>query len=149
MSLKKLNDKGTKRAVNLRDVPIGEDGLTNWVYKQLLIILGKKNCSIKRHKRLMHPDKKRKYSVRGDSYPGGRITINSARSVHKDRDEELSTLIHELCHILFPTVRERYVAQLEGLLFKKFTLKQKGVLKTFLPKHEHKVRTKKEHVSPV
>ncbi len=46
----------------------------------------------------------------------------------------MSTFIHELTHVLFPTIPERNICQEENILFKRFSEIQKRVLKKFLPK---------------
>jgi hypothetical protein len=76
-----------------------------------------------------------------DAHPSGnwvQILINPARSLHRTRDEELDTLIHELSHVVFPKARERDIARIERLLAKSLSRAQRSHLKKFLPRHQVK-----------
>ena len=46
----------------------------------------------------------------------------------------LSTFIHELCHVLYPTIRERDIVREEKIIFGRLSENQKRVLTKFLPK---------------
>ncbi|MBI2063628.1 MAG: hypothetical protein HYT65_01390 [Candidatus Yanofskybacteria bacterium] len=128
--------------ISLRDVPLSGDKLTDWVFKQFIFFIRRETLYIKRKKRLLNPNDKHHCAIRGlmdpEFEPKIEITINSAKSVHANRNEEVETLIHELCHILFWKTQERSIWQTERILIKKFTKEQKDFLKSFIPHHEVK-----------
>ena len=133
--------------ISLRAVPLSGDKLTDWIFKQFIFFLQKETLSIKRKKRLMDPYKSNVHrkALRGlmDPEVGPsqhhiEITLNCAKSIHCNRDEEVETLIHELCHILFWKTRESFILQMEKILVLRLTIEQKNFLKLFLPRHEVK-----------
>lgn len=131
--------------ISLRDVPLSGDGLTDWIFKQFIFFLRKETLKIKRKKRLVSFNDPHRQVLRGLMNPGVgpgehniEITINPAKQIHCNRDEEVKTLIHELSHILFWKTREKFILQIEKILVKKLTAEQKNFLKTFLPYHEVK-----------
>lgn len=124
----------------MRDVPLNGDELVNWVFKQFVFFLRRETLHIKRRKRLSDPNDKHHRAIRGLLELGRiiKITINSAKSRHCNRDEEVETLIHELGHIVFRKTSERYIEQIEKILISRFTQEQKNFLKSFIPRHEVK-----------
>lgn len=127
--------------ISLRKVPLSGDGLVDWIFKQFIFFLRRETLRIKRKKRLLNPDDPH-HAIRGlmdsDLEPKIEITINAAKSVHCNRDEEAETLIHELCHILFWKTQERFIRQAEKILIKRLTSEQMSLLKSFIPRHEVK-----------
>ena len=128
--------------VSLRRVPLSGDELVDWVFKQFIFFLSRKTLHIKRKKRLLDPDDKSHRSIMGmmdsGAAPKIKITINCAKSLHKNRDKEVETLIHELGHIVFWKTPERFIKQIEEILIDRFTQEQKNFLKSFIPRHEVK-----------
>lgn len=131
--------------ISLRKVPLSGDKLTDWIFKQFLFFLRKETLSIKRKKRLLDPYDPHRKVLRGlmDSEVGPskhhiEITLNSAKRIHCNRNEEVETLIHELSHILFWKTRENFIYQMEKILVIRLTSEQKNFLKMFLPRHEVK-----------
>lgn len=49
-------------------------------------------------------------------------------------EERLKTLIHELSHLLFPESEECEILEIERVLYKKFSKKQKDALWAYVPK---------------
>ncbi len=136
----------TQRERFLRDVPRSGDALVDWILKQFVFFLRKETVRLKRKKRLIDKDiDPHRRALMGlisfDAGPSGEgieITINSAKSMHCNRDEEVETLIHELCHIVFWKTWEHFIDQIERILIKRLTVEQKTYLKSFLPRHEVK-----------
>jgi hypothetical protein len=121
------------------------DPLVDWFFRQFVAILRSERVRISRKKRLVNPDDPHRRVIRGlmdpDIHPSGnwvQILINSAKNTHRDRDEEVETLIHELSHVLFPNAKERYVLSMETMLSKRLSRTQLDCLKAFLPRHEVK-----------
>ena len=129
---------------SLRKVPLSGDNLTDWIFKQFFFFLQKETLRIKRKKRVVLSDKHQQ-ALRGLMNPEVgpseyhiEIILSSDKKMHCNRDEEVETLIHELCHILFGKTHERFIFQMECILIKKLTIEQKNFLKTFIPRHEVK-----------
>jgi|SRR3989338_5220229 len=61
---------------------------------------------------------------------GWPLCINATLS----KSERLKTLIHELSHLLFPDAEEETIREVERVLWKKFTKKQRATLETYIPK---------------
>lgn len=130
--------------ISLRQVPLSGDKLTDWIFKQFIVFLQRETLRIKRKKRVVFSNTHRK-ALRGLMDPEAgpsqhhiEITLSSAKRMHCNRNEEVETLIHELCHILFWKTRERFIFQMECILIKKLTAEQKSFLKAFIPRHEVK-----------
>ena len=131
--------------LSLRKVPLSGDKLVDWIFKQFIVFLRRETLSIKRKKRLIDSDDPHCKVLRGlmDPTVGPsqyhiEITLNSAKKHHCNRDEEVETLIHELCHILFWKTRERFIYQMECLLTNRLMVEQKNYLKIFIPRDEVK-----------
>lgn len=128
--------------ISLKNVPLSGDKLTDWIFKQFILLLRKETLHIKRKKRLLNPNDKHRHAIRGLMDPDAQfnieITINCAKSIHENRDKEVETLIHELGHIVFWKTGEQFIVQLEKILITKFTKEQRNFLKSFLPRHEVK-----------
>ena len=125
--------------------PRSGDELTDWFFRQFLAALATQRVRIVRKKRLINPDDPRRRVIRGlmdpDIDPSGRwvqILINPARTTHRDRDEEMETLIHELSHLILPKTPERSILAVEGILARTLTRGQRDCLKAFLPRHQVK-----------
>lgn len=131
-----------RRAVAL---PRSGDELTDWFFRQFLAVLTTERVRIVRKKRLVNPDDPHRRVIRGlmdpDIDPSGRwvqILINPARSTHRDRNEEMETLVHELAHIILPKSTERSILSIENILSRTLTRAQRDCLKGFLPRHQVK-----------
>jgi hypothetical protein len=121
------------------------DPLVDWFFRQFLSVLRSERVRIVRKKRLINPDDPQRRVIRGlmdpDIHPSGnlvQILINSAKTTHRDRDEEAETLVHELAHVILPKTSERQILAIEDLLARRLTLHQRRCLKTFIPRHEVK-----------
>lgn len=119
--------------------------LVDWVFRQFMGVLKDYRVRVSRMKRLVDPTDPRRRLLQGlmdpEVHPSGnwvQILINPARTLHRTRDEELDTLIHELAHVVFPKARERDVARIEKLLAKSLSRTQRSYLKKFLPRHQVK-----------
>ena len=131
-----------RRAVAL---PGSGDALTDWFFRQFLAILTTERVRIARKKRLVNPDDPHRRVIRGlmdpDLDPTGRwvqILINPARNTHRDRDEEMETLVHELAHAILPKTTERGILSIENILARMLSREQRACLKSFLPRHQVK-----------
>jgi hypothetical protein len=121
------------------------DPLVDWFFRQFVAVLKGEQVRIARKRRLVNPDDPHREVIRGlmdpDLDPRGswvQILINPAKSTHRDRDEEVETLVHELAHIILPKTGERGILAVESILAKRLTRAQRACLKAFLPKHEVK-----------
>lgn len=125
--------------------PRSGDPMVDWVFMQFVQFLRRETIQVRRKKRLCDPQDPHRRVLRGLMDPDTdkrsriiHILINAAKSVHPDRDAEVETLIHELCHIVFWKTGERHILQMEAMLAKRFTDAQRRFLKSFLPRHEVK-----------
>ena len=125
--------------------PSSGDRLVDWIFRQFLLLLNNRKLKIRRKRSVVKFRGKRRWAVRGISdmtagpdNRGIEITISSAKSVHVNRHQEVETLIHELAHILFPKVRERFIRVLEDILVAKFIKEQRRLLGSFLPRRPTK-----------
>ena len=123
-------------------LPRSGDRLTDWFFRQFVHFLRKETVCIKRKRRLVNPDDPHREAIRGlmdpEVHPSGRyvhILINPARDANRTRDDEADTLIHELSHVVLGKTTERHVLQLESILSARFTLLQRRIIKSFLPRH--------------
>jgi hypothetical protein len=121
------------------------DPLADWFFRQFVAVLRSEKVRISRKRRLVNPDDPHRQVIRGlmdpDLDPRGnlvQILINPARNTHRNRNEEVDTLIHELAHIILPKTGERGILTVENALSKGFTPVQRRLLKSFLPRHEVK-----------
>lgn len=131
-----------RRAASL---PGSGDMLTDWFFRQFVAVLKGERVRIARKRRLVNPDDPHRQVIRGlmdpDLDPRGnwvQILINPARNTHRDRDEEVETLVHELAHVILPKTGERGILAVETILSRTLTRAQRACLKAFLPKHEVK-----------
>jgi len=129
----------------LTAIPKSGDHLVDLLFQQFVVFLRKETVRVARKKRLVNPDDPRRKVIRGlmdpDIHPSGnwiQILINPARNTHRNRNEEVETLIHELSHAVLPKASERHILRMESVLSKKFTVPQRRYLKSFLPRHEVK-----------
>jgi hypothetical protein len=129
----------------LTRLPTSGDVLTDWLFRQFVLTLREETLIIKRKRRLVNPEDKRRGAIRGlmdpEVHPSGRyihILINPARDANRTREDEVDTLIHELAHVVLPRSGERHILRLEELLARRFTSAQRAYLKAFLPRHEVK-----------
>lgn len=132
------------KETSLARLPRSGDKLVDWIFKQFVFFLRRETLRIKR-KRYVYdkedPHRKALYGLMqapGAPDPRIDILINAAKSRHSNRDEEVDTLIHELCHVVFWKTGERFVRQLDRILKKRLTQEQKNHLKSFIPRHEVK-----------
>ena len=81
-----------------------------------------------------------------DGLPLAGFVSKGRRHIYLDKDqcehEKIKTLIHELAHILLPSVAEKDIQKIEELLWQKFSRKQKEFLEKRIPKRVSKVRPK-------
>lgn len=126
-------------------LPRSGDSLSDWLFVQFITFLRKETVRISRKKRLINPDDPHRRVIRGlmdpEIHPSGnwiQILINSAKSTHRCRDDEVETLIHELSHVIMPKTTERHILRIESILANKFTPSQRRYLKSFIPRHEIK-----------
>jgi hypothetical protein len=132
------------KEASLAHLPRSGDKLVDWIFKQFVFFLRKETTHIKRKKRISTARIDPQLTVAGMMCPqdeaGHRvdILINSAKNAHRSRDDELKTLIHELCHLVFWKTWERFIGQMEMIMLEKLTQEQKSYLKSFIPHHEVK-----------
>jgi hypothetical protein len=127
------------KGTSLARLPRSGDKLVDWIFKQFVFYLRRETMRIRRKRRLvLEDDPKRELLAGLLNADRDTISINPAKSVHKNRDEELITLIHELSHLVFSETRERFIDQIEGIILRKLTQEQKEHLKSFIPRHEVK-----------
>jgi hypothetical protein len=126
-------------------LPQSGDALTDWFFRQFIAILKTEEVRIGRKKRLVNPDDPHRKVIRGlmdpDLDPEGalvHIFINPSRTTHRNRDEEVETLVHELAHVILPKTPERSIFGIERILARRLTRAQRTFLKAFLPRHEIK-----------
>lgn len=126
-------------------LPRSGDAMTDWFFKQFAAVLNNERVRVVRKRRLVNPDDPHRQVIRGlmdpDIHPSGnwvQILINPARNTHRDRNEEVDTLVHELAHVILPRTGEREILVMETLLAKRLTAAQRRYLKGFLPRHEVK-----------
>ena len=136
-----------KRAAfrRLTGLPKSGDALVDWLFRQFIMVLRDERVRISRKKRLINPDDPHRRVIRGlmdpDIHPSGnwvQILINPAKNTHRDRDEEVETLIHELAHIVMPRTGEQSICAVETILTHQFSPSQLRILKSFIPRHEVK-----------
>jgi len=126
-------------------MPKSGDILVDWVFRHFVVVLQSERVRVTRKKRLVNPDDPHRKVIRGlmdpDIHPSGnwvQILINPAKSTHKNRDDEVETLIHELAHVILPRSGERAILAIESMLAHRFSVAQRRYLKSFIPKHEVK-----------
>lgn len=126
-------------------MPKSGNPLVDVLFRQFVTFLRKGTVRVVRKRRLMDPDDPRRRVIRGlmdpEVHPSGKwvqILINPAKNTHRDRNEEVETLIHELVHAVLPQATERHVLRMESILSRQFTIPQRRYLKSFLPRHEVK-----------
>lgn len=134
----------SSKETSLARLPRSGDKLVDWIFKQFVFFLRKETVQVRRKRRVVDKDDPHRKTLWGIMEPQDiqcnkiEISISAAKAKHKTRDEELSTLIHELSHIVFWKTRECFIRQVERTLFKRLTTDQKNYLKSFLPRHEVK-----------
>lgn len=115
--------------------PSAGDILVDWIFKRLIYILERE--LVRKKKGLYDPDVSSRQAVLGFLYFNDRIIyLNSSKRAHPTKIELTKTLVHELAHLLFPDVSERYIKQIEEILWIKLTNEQKKFLKRYIPKYE-------------
>ena len=119
--------------------------IADWLFREFVSMLKADRIRILRKRWLVDPDASSRVALRGLMDPELRqpkgwayIFINPAKQVHKRRDDEVETLIHELAHVLLPKTSERKILRIEDILTKTFTREQRAILKQFIPRHEVK-----------
>lgn len=112
--------------------------LADWIFARFIEILNDQEIIVRKKKRLFDPDDLKKIALAGFLTERNEIYLNSSKNQHKNIEELLQTLIHELSHVLLPETKEKYIKRLEKILWLKFSDKQKGILKSYIPKHEVK-----------
>lgn len=132
------------RETSLARLPRSGDKLVDWIFKQFVFFLRRETLHIKRKRRLRSPDDPHRELLRGmlwfesETSSAFDIGLNPAKCQHSNRDEELETLVHELCHLVFWKIQHRFIWQLERIVLDRLTQEQKNYLKSFIPRHEVK-----------
>ncbi len=111
------------------------DRLVDWIFRRFVEFLNYEVMAIRKKKGLRDPDDHHCKALRGFLTVDDEIYLSASKVQHRNKDEMLETLIHEVSHLLFEDVKERHIAQLENILGLKFTDEQKRILKKFIPKH--------------
>ena len=126
-------------------LPRSGDALADWYFRQFVAVLKSERVGIARKRRLTNPDDPHRQVIRGlmdpDLDPRGnwiQILINPARNTHRNRNEEVDTLVHELAHVILPKTGERGILAVESMLATRLSSAQRRILKSFLPRHEVK-----------
>ena len=124
------------------------DAFGDWIFWRFIFILNEKVHKIVFRTPLRDPDKPRKRIfgawMRDDhiiDYGNEKLIYEKSvlyidPELHQKNDEAiLSTLLHELAHILFAdTLKEQSIKRIEKLLFNNLSPTQKQALARFLPK---------------
>jgi hypothetical protein len=131
------------RETSLARLPRSGDKLVDWIFKQFVFFLRRETLQVRRKRRLVFDNRHRQalWGLLDSSGPPSHkvsIGINAAKSRHANRDEELSTLIHEMSHIVCTNTQDKFIYQLEGIMLRRLTQEQKNYLKSFIPRHEVK-----------
>lgn len=123
------------------------DNQIDWIFRKFIWLLETKINQVVFTTPLRDPDKPKKY-LRGlwiqddRSVPYGQETITFEKltiyidpKYHKKNGEDvITTFIHELAHVLFPSLQERDIRREENILYQRFSQAQKKVLQKFFPK---------------
>lgn len=113
--------------VDLHHVPV------QWLFDEFMYILTDDELVMERHKKIGK-------QLCGCCGPTNetwmKISLNSSHYINRNRDAELSTLVHELCHVVFGRKDESYIHMLGMILMWKFNKMQKEILKSFIPREE-------------
>lgn len=119
--------------------------LVNWLFKRIEYILENKIDKIFKKKVLKDSRQGLAGMVFSKSWGCDEdiIFISAAKCRHANKDHAAETLAHEVLHILMPEVGERYILQLEVIVWQLLTKEQKQKIKSFIPKHTVKRKTKK------
>lgn len=123
------------------------DNQVDWIFRRFIWLLTTKVNQVVFITPLRDPDKPKIYlrglwmqdernvSYGSDTLKYEKLTIYIDPNRHgKIGGEIISTFIHELTHVLFPTLLERDICREENILFRRFSENQKKVLQKFLPK---------------
>lgn len=112
------------------------DPVVDWIFRRFIDLLNTEVKTIVIKRRLKHSDG----SLLDGMWDEHEKTLYVNPSKHhpelgrREWYDVTMALIHELCHVLWKSVPERNIAQMELMLIDKFTLAQKHALKRFLPK---------------
>lgn len=103
--------------------------------KLLVECIFKEFCHLLKHYVPRIHLKKNLRSKNGKSLAG---EVSARRIIYIENDlcehEKIKTLIHELAHLVFESVPEKDILEIEELLWKKFSQKQKIYLGRWIPK---------------
>jgi hypothetical protein len=120
----------------MRKLPSSKDPLTDWIFREFVEILEKRVRGVHRVKKL----KFQSVPLRG-LWHYGYIYLHNPLS----KEEIILTLIHEISHAFFhKKIKHEAIYDLEEILFKKFTDKQKEFLYKYAP--EKISKTKSEYI---
>jgi len=115
--------------------PVSGDALIDTIF---LIVVD----SIKKHVKAIRMKRKLKHPDTNQALYGLLIRDENAiyiekpvRHSKKERDMILSTLIHEVLHLVMQSSFENRIRRLEKVLMTRLTDEQKKYLRDFLPKH--------------
>ncbi|KKT29206.1 MAG: hypothetical protein UW15_C0015G0006 [Parcubacteria group bacterium GW2011_GWC1_44_10] len=110
------------------------DALVDWIFRRFIESINTKIKQIVLKRRLKYETEE---LLDGLWEPNTHtLYLNPAKYKHKKSYDILQSFIHELGHILFESIRERNINQLENILFEKLTPQQKRALRSFIPKDE-------------
>ncbi|MDP3901492.1 MAG: hypothetical protein Q8Q37_00750 [bacterium] len=111
----------------------------NVFFMQFKFILDKRIVHVKSIRGLLS-DNKSRGSLCGYLITNGLLEIYALIDDDLDEDEKIKTLIHELCHQIFPTAHHQYIYDLENILYKRFSNKQRRYLLGKIPRTSYYVR---------
>lgn len=114
--------------------PQSGDRFVDCIFRMIMGAL--ESISVKKTKEIYNPENPHEKNICGIiSSKKNEIYLNAKR--HKKINEPIvSTLIHEVLHVLMPDVRERCIRQFETVLYIRLTDSQKRYLRVYyIPKH--------------
>ncbi|MEK7636242.1 MAG: hypothetical protein AAB362_00955 [Patescibacteria group bacterium] len=117
-----------------RSYPSGGDRLTDFFFRMIVGILD--SISVRKAREIYNPKNRHEKNICGIiSADRAMIYLNVAR--HKKINEPIvSTLVHEVLHVMMPGSKERRIHQLENILYIRLTDSQKRYLRArYIPKH--------------
>lgn len=122
-------------------LPVSGNPLVDWMFRRLVYFLKRRVDEIKKSKKLRNPNDRRRIMYgylevdREFSHRLARAVIFLRKSDDDTHDDLGQYLVHELSHFICPLVGEEDIYRLEKILWQLFTLEQKKIIRSYIPKH--------------
>ncbi len=135
--VRSLSHRATKKR---RLLPASGDRLSDSFFRMIIDVLD--SISVRKTREIYNPKNRHEKNICGIiSADREKIYLSTARH-QKIKEPIVSTLIHEVFHMLMPDVRERYVHRLENIMYIRLTDSQKRYLRVhYIPKHTIKAQS--------